>query len=135
MFYHKHYCRVTIFACQTALFINLEKKNISEKIYTSLHYYLLFAIHIYFADFFVDFSRGLKSTNSFTWMFERYSMWIEFHEWNIFVIFLANYNLRKKIKIWRIWKIGSTEKWTYLSCIRELLWSIWSFLTAYGSSF
>ena len=29
------------------------------------------------------------------WMFERYFTWIEFHEWNIFVIFLANYNLRK----------------------------------------
>ena len=83
MLYHKHQCSVTIFACQTALFNNLEKKNIPEKLHTSWHQYLLFAIHIYFADFFLDFSRGLKSTNSFTWIFERHFTWIEFHEWNI----------------------------------------------------
>ena len=55
---------LTIFACNSVLFYNLEKKKIREKLDTSLHYYLLFAIHIYFWDFFLDFSRRLNSTDN-----------------------------------------------------------------------
>ena len=55
---------LTIFACHTVLFYNLEKKKICEKLHTSLHYCLLFAIHIYFSDIFLDFLRGLNSTDN-----------------------------------------------------------------------
>ena len=37
---------------------------IREKIHTSLHYCILFAIHIYISDLFLDFSRELNSTDN-----------------------------------------------------------------------
>ena len=55
---------LTIFACHTALFYNSVKKKIREKLHTLLHYCLLFAIYIYFSDFFLAFSRGLNSTDN-----------------------------------------------------------------------
>ena len=40
------------------------EKKIREKLYPSLHYCLLFAIHIYFSDSFVAFSCGLNSMDN-----------------------------------------------------------------------
>ena len=53
---------------ENAIYRVLQERNnitkIHEKSHTSLHYCLLFAIHIYFSDFFLGFSRELNSIDN-----------------------------------------------------------------------
>ena len=45
-------------------FVDKRFSMVREKLNTSLHCCLLFVIHIYFSDFFLDFSRGLNSIDN-----------------------------------------------------------------------
>ena len=102
--------------CMSHFFaLRFRKKKIREKLHTSLHYCLLFAIHICFLYFFLNFSRGLNSTDNIIWeMF--HADWISRTEH--FCDILCELYLAEKFKICETYKIRSTRKLTHRNCIR-----------------
>ena len=97
-------------SCHTALFYNLEKKKIREKLHTSLHYCLLSRSISIFQILSLFFSRGLNSTDN---NLRDVSLGLDFTNGK-FLWYFARITFFEKFEICEICKIGSTRKLTHL---------------------